>query len=162
MAGAQHLWLQTQTEENNVQLTQTTTTQPGPHKSASHSPSRHISITLCGTMQLTSDTLVLVTTGQLRLRVQRSTMLFWTITQHITIVQGKLEHRRVKWYYARTNKHHHAKQIAHHVHLEAWIHKKAALIEQNMCEYVAPTKAPQALPGCHVHHDSMSPLLLSS
>ena len=30
MAGAQHLWLQTQTEENNVlrQLTQTRTTQP--------------------------------------------------------------------------------------------------------------------------------------
>ena len=69
MAGAQHLWLQTQTEENNVlgQLTQTTTTRPGPHKSASHSPSKHISITLCGTMQLTSDALVPVTTGQLRL-----------------------------------------------------------------------------------------------
>ena len=31
-----------------------------------------------------------------------------------------------------------------------------------MCEYVAPTEAPRALPGCHAHHDLMSPLLPSS
>ncbi|RPD53254.1 hypothetical protein L226DRAFT_548591 [Lentinus tigrinus ALCF2SS1-7] len=43
---------------------------------------------------------------------------------------GELEHRHVKRFYARTNKHQHARQIARHIHLEDKIRKKAAMLEQ--------------------------------